>query len=65
MQEFDRGKLQQLLIGICGVYLIYSYAGLLQEAMYHSSHPASNRNTSTTSLESMTIWICHMHKSCS
>jgi hypothetical protein len=40
MQEFDRGKLQQLLIGICGVYLIYSYAGLLQEAMYHSSHPS-------------------------
>jgi hypothetical protein len=34
MQGFDRHKLLQLAVGIAGVYLIYSYAGLLQEAMY-------------------------------
>lgn len=33
MEGFDRKKAVQLAIGITGIYLIYSYAGLLQEVM--------------------------------
>lgn len=33
MEGFDRKKAVLLAIGITGIYLIYSYAGLLQEVM--------------------------------
>lgn len=54
MQEFDRHKIVQLGVGIAGVYLIYSYAGLLQEAMYMPQDSVSNRATSTMRLANMT-----------
>ena len=43
MESFDRHKTLQLIIGIAGVYSIYSITGLLQESVYISTHVASNQ----------------------
>lgn len=51
MEAFDKGKVVQLIIGIVGIYFIYSITGLLQESVYLFSHSASPASISTTVLE--------------
>lgn len=48
MTQFDREKTTQLLVGIAGVYFIYSLLGILQENTYSGFEAALRPSTGTT-----------------
>ena len=49
MAAFDSAKALQLVVGIVGVYSIYSITGLLQESVYPVPYSASKASIATMS----------------